>query len=163
LLVVIGLTLSVRLPGRGLGKMRFPWAGRLAALGGWGVLSLAVSALAATVLKVLIHRPRPWFEPPDLANWEAYVTLAIHESKLRAFPSGESATTFAVAWILAWGYPRLRWPLLAVAVMIAAGRVVVGAHQPSDVWAGGMLGMAVAQWVTGLSRGRPEQGGAPQR
>jgi len=163
LLVVIGLALSVRLPGQRLGKMRFPWAGRLAALGGWGVLSLAVSALAATVLKVLIHRPRPWFEPPDLANWQACVHLAIHESRLRGFPSGESTTTFAVAWILAWGYPRLRWPLLGVAVIIAAARVVVGAHHPSDVWAGAMLGIAVAQWVTGLSRRRAEQGGAHQR
>jgi len=150
-LVVVGLTAKPARSG----------ARHLRAAGGWGILSLVVAAAAATILKVVVHRPRPWFVPPELTSWKAYLLLAIQEGKLRAFPSGESATTFAVAWTLAWCYPRLRWPLLGVAVTIAAARVVVGAHHPSDVWAGAMLGMAVAEWVTGLARRRAEQGVTP--
>ncbi len=150
-LVVVGLTVK-----RGRSGAR-----HLRAAGGWGILSLVVSAAASTILKVLIHRPRPWFVPPELSSWKAYLLLSIQEGRLRAFPSGESTTTFAVAWTLAWGYPRLRWPLLGVAIIIAAARVVVGAHHPSDVWAGAMLGIAVAEWVKGLARRRAEQGVTP--
>jgi len=154
-LVVVGLAAKARHPKRSAAALR------LRAAGGWGILSLAISAAAATIVKVLIHRPRPWFVPPELTSWKAHMLLAIQEGKLRAFPSGESTTTFAVAWTLAWRYPRLRWPLLGVAVMIAAARVVVGAHHPSDVWAGAMLGIAVAEWVKGLARRRAEQGVTP--
>ena len=131
----------------------------LTAAGGWGALSLAISAAAATILKVLIHRPRPWFQPPEPATWKAGVVAAIEESKLRAFPSGESTATFAVVWTFAYFCPALRWPLLGVAVLVAAARVLVGAHHPSDVWAGAMLGIAVGEWVAGLARARARRGG----
>lgn len=112
-------------------------------------LALASSALAVNLLKVLIHRPRPWVEAPHLASWWAAVQYSARESELRSFPSAESATTFAVAWTLIGLYPRGRVPLLIAAVLVAAGRVVVGAHHPSDVVAGAMLGMALAEVALG--------------
>ncbi len=134
----------------------------LVAAGGWGALSLAASAAAATILKVLIHRPRPWSQLPEPATWAAGVSAAIHESKLRAFPSGESTATFAIAWTLGCLCPPLRWPLLGLAAMVAVARVVVGAHHPSDVWAGAMLGIAVGSWAAGLARRRaPDPSGRP--
>ena len=36
--------------------------------------------------------------------------------------------------------PRLRWPLLALAVLIGMSRVIIGAHYPSDVIAGAAIG-----------------------
>ncbi len=130
----------------------------LLAAGLWGAVALVVSAAAATILKVLIHRPRPWSQLPEPATWAAGVAAAIHENSLRSFPSGESTATFALAWTLGCLCPPLRWPLVAVAALVAVARVLVGAHHPSDVWAGAMLGIAVGQWAAGLSRRRSAAG-----
>jgi undecaprenyl-diphosphatase len=40
--------------------------------------------------------------------------------------------------------PRLRWPLLGLALLIAISRVVISAHYPSDIIAGAGLGVACA-------------------
>ena len=50
---------------------------------------------------------------------------------------------------MAVGYfvPRLRFALLALAALIAASRVIVGAHYPSDVIAGVAIGWLSAVLV----------------
>ena len=64
-----------------------------------------------------------------------------------AFPSGHTITIFLVATVVALGYPplRTRWlPLcavLAVAVLVGASRIMVGAHWPSDALGGAALGI----------------------
>ena len=40
--------------------------------------------------------------------------------------------------------PRLRWPLLFVALLVAMSRVIIGAHYPSDVLAGAAIGVGTA-------------------
>lgn len=128
---------------------------RATAAGAWTLLAFAISGIAANILKVLVHRPRPWVALPPPETWWGYVR--IHE--FQSFPSGESTTTFAVAVALAAWYRRLAVPLILVAVVVAAARVVVGNHFPSDVWAGAMLGIGVGRAVAGLAgrRGtRPE-------
>ncbi|MGI9111285.1 MAG: phosphatase PAP2 family protein, partial [Gaiellaceae bacterium] len=42
--------------------------------------------------------------------------------------------------------PRLRWPLFALAALIAFSRVYVGVHYPLDALAGAVLGL-----LTGLA------------
>jgi membrane-associated phospholipid phosphatase len=117
------------------------------AAGRWGLLALLFCGVTVNVLKILIHRPRPWVEPPGLASWWDGTRLAIGESGLRSFPSAESATTFAIVMVIGFFLPRTRAALLVVAALVAAGRVIVGAHFPSDVIAGAMLGTAVGQCV----------------
>jgi len=130
---------------------------RLRALpaGAWALLSFAASGVAVTVLKVLIHRPRPWSEASP-AGWSEY----LHKSDFHSFPSGESTTTFAVAAVLAWWYPTLRLPLLTVAAVVAVARVLVGSHHPSDVVAGALLGIGVAQLLI-RSAERKRRRGSP--
>ncbi len=130
---------------------------RLAALraGAWALLSFAVSGAAATVLKVLVHRPRPWTEV-SAVGWSDY----FRNSDFHSFPSGETTTTFAVAVVLAWSYPRWRAPLYAAAAAVAAARVLVGSHHPSDVLAGALLGLAVAQLVTRFADRKRRRGSA---
>jgi undecaprenyl-diphosphatase len=127
---------------------------RAAAAGAWALLALAVSGLAANVLKVLIHRPRPWVSVPPPESWAGY--LRLHQ--LQSFPSGEATTSFAIAFVLGSEFATLRAPLLLAACAVAAARVVVGNHYPSDVWGGAMLGMAVAQWLSHLARSRARRG-----
>ncbi len=130
---------------------------RLRALpaGAWALLSFAASGVAVTILKVLIHRPRPWSEASP-ANWSEY----LHNSDFHSFPSGESATTFAVAAVLAWWYPAWRVPLFIMAAVVAVARVLVGSHHPSDVVAGALLGLAVAQLLTRSAERKRRRGSA---
>jgi membrane-associated phospholipid phosphatase len=134
------------------------WRHRAAVAGAWALLALAVSGLAADVVKVLVHRPRPWASLPPPESWVGY--LRMHE--LQSFPSGESTTSFAIAMVLGDAFPRLRIPLMLAASVVAAARVLVGDHFPSDVWAGAMLGIAVGQWTTRLARRRAGRGSGAQ-
>lgn len=64
-----------------------------------------------------------------------------------SFPSGHSTVVFAVAVALAALYPRARWPLAALAVLVASSRVVLGSHYPSDVLAGAALATVFTLWM----------------
>jgi membrane-associated phospholipid phosphatase len=132
----------------------------VAGAGARGLLAFAISGAMATAIKLLVHRSRPWTEVPTGETWLGYVRLSMENGDLRSFPSGESTTTFAVAVVLGWSFPRLRVPLLIVAVAVALGRILVGSHYPSDVYAGALLGVAVAQWVA-RPGGRGAREGSP--
>ncbi|MFB3883412.1 MAG: phosphatase PAP2 family protein [Armatimonadota bacterium] len=129
---------------------------RLKRAGAWTLLAFAVSGAAVNVLKVLVHRPRPWTTEPPPATWVGY----LRDSQYQAFPSAETATTFAVAMMIAAWYPSLRLPLVVIAVLVGVARVVVGSHHPSDVIAAAMLGIAVAQALVWVARRKEAGSGA---
>ena len=52
----------------------------------------------------------------------------------------------ALGVALALLFPRLRWVFLCIGFWIAVSRLFVGAHYPSDVFAGGLLG-GVTAWL----------------
>lgn len=123
----------------------------LVALDGWrGLLAaahLAATGLAALLLYRLLkqhtRRPRPFHTCPGVI---AHVPPLDEFS----FPSGHTlqAVGFTVV-ALAW-YPLLAPPLLAFTALVAASRVILGLHYPSDVLAavgiGGALG-ALSLWL----------------
>ena len=59
----------------------------------------------------------------------------------RSFPSAHAATSFAAARTL----PLPRSPLYALAAAMAASRVALRVHHPSDVLAGAALGTVIAR------------------
>ena len=126
---------------------------RVRSAGAWALAAFAVSGATVSILKVGFHRPRPWVAASQPHSLVSYLRM----SSFQSFPSGESATTFAVAALLGYRFPRLRIPLLAAASLVAAARVFVGAHHPSDVWAAAMLGLGVAQLVESYARKRAAQ------
>ena len=104
-------------------------------------MSVAVSGLAADLLKVIFGRARPMllFDHGTYGlGWFRFV----HE--WTSFPSGHSATALSVAVALSLLQPRYRLLFLAGGLLVAASRVVLCQHYLSDVLAGSMLGAATA-------------------
>jgi len=105
------------------------------------VLSQGAGLAAALLLQRLVARPRP-----------EGVRVLLGQPDCFSFPSGHAVLTFAAAGalLLAPLPRRLRWSALLLAALVAASRVVVGHHWPSDVLAGAVLGVAIGLAAHGL-------------
>jgi undecaprenyl-diphosphatase len=125
-------------------RLRARW-GLLAAQAFYVFAVQCFSGLVSQIPKHLVGRARP----PLFATHGAYdFNPLAFKSALASFPSGHTITGFAVAFSLAFFWPRRAWPLLALfAVAIGASRIIIGAHYPSDVTAGAFIGAASAIFV----------------
>jgi lipid A 4'-phosphatase len=116
----------------------------LSAVPAFLLAALAASGIVVDVLKVATGRPRPkLLFASDLYGFGGWGWNAAHWS----FPSGHAATIAALMTALWWLWPRHLLFYLLVAAIVAASRVVVGAHYLSDVVAGAALGVAVTHLV----------------
>jgi undecaprenyl-diphosphatase len=88
-------------------------------------------------LKLWVERDRPPLSRP-------VPEPLLEAPSTYSFPSGHATVAFACATILALAVPRLRWPLVALAALIAFSRVYVGVHYPGDILAGAVLGVVIA-------------------
>jgi undecaprenyl-diphosphatase len=109
-------------------------------------VAIAGQALLVVGIKAAVGRVRPWMA--------LGLPAPIGEPHDGSFPSGHAAGAFCVATFLAVAMPALlpgsprQARLLSVfgmmvAAAIALSRVYLGAHFPSDVVAGGLLGGAI--------------------
>ncbi|MFG1318482.1 phosphatase PAP2 family protein [Xanthobacter autotrophicus] len=123
-------------------------AASLAARVGFLFLAIAPVGLGVSLFKHVLGRARPH---AALAlpgpNPEQTLHLFAFKSSFAAFPSGHSTTTFAAAVAFAALFPRARAWLIALALPVAATRVALGSHFPSDVIAGAAIGTAFALWM----------------
>ena len=97
-------------------------------------VAIALPGLVVTVVKRLIGRVRPSIVGPF-----AYVPFSWRPD-YASMPSGHATTAFAVAVALGALWPRARPLLWLYAIVIAASRVIIAAHYPSDVVAGACVG-----------------------
>lgn len=104
-------------------------------------MTIASAGILVHLLKLLIGRARP-----ELLNeLGAYsLTPFAGEWSYESFPSGHSTAIGALCGALAMLTPRLRPVFLLLALVIGVSRVIVGAHYPSDVAAGLLLGVWTA-------------------
>lgn len=121
------------------------------------LVAIGVAAVLAFGLKMAIGRPRPVLGEHDMvlgpfgmyplpvgdghvvthswAFWQDGI------AKLWSMPSSHTVFAVVAAAMLAGWYPRLRWLMVALAVIVALARVGFGAHYPSDVVAGVAVGL----------------------
>jgi membrane-associated phospholipid phosphatase len=106
--------------------------------------AVLVPVLAGAVIKWSVGRGRPFvggqanaltFEP--FSGSEAYASL----------PSSHAITAFALAFAVSAVWPRARAAMIVYALLIAASRLVLLAHHPSDVVAGALIGVVGAMLV----------------
>jgi membrane-associated phospholipid phosphatase len=106
--------------------------------------AVLLPVLTGEIIKDIVGRGRPFvggqanaFNFSHFAGTEAYAS----------FPSGHATTAFALAFAVAAVWPHLRVAMFVYAVAIAASRLVLLAHHPSDVVAGALIGMIGAMFV----------------
>lgn len=92
-----------------------------------------VAWFLAEVLKPIVRRQRPFTE---------LAVDALIRPVTYSFPSGDTALSFGAAAALGAAWPALRPLAYLIACAVALSRVVVGAHYPSDVAGGAILGLA---------------------
>ena len=114
-------------------------AGGTSALG--PVARMALTGLVCTLiykwLKSKTSRPRPF--AVETAVWAGADPLDPF-----SFPSGHTLHAVAFSVIAIAFYPMLAWVLVPFTLLVAASRVVLGLHYPSDVLAGAAMGALIA-------------------
>lgn len=123
-------------------------AAAVAARVGFVFASVAGVSLVVLVVKYALGRARP-YEALLLPGPNAHLTFELFKLKASysSFPSGHATVVFALAVSLALLFPKARWWLIALAVLVAASRVVLGSHYPSDVIAAAVIATAATFWL----------------
>jgi undecaprenyl-diphosphatase len=101
-------------------------------------LSAGLALAIGKVLSTLVDRARPFVAHPG------GVHLFAHHAADAGFPSDHATAAFAIAVAILLRYRAWGGVLLALATLVAAGRVALGVHYPTDVLAGAALGAACA-------------------
>ncbi len=104
-------------------------------------MHLAAIGLFAVILyktlKRWTRRPRPCASDVRIRAWVAPLDEF-------SFPSGHTLHAVAFSGVMIAYYPALAWIMIPFAASIAASRVVLGLHYPSDVLAATGIGSVLA-------------------
>jgi undecaprenyl-diphosphatase len=112
---------------------------------GWtalpAVAHMAAAGLTGTLaykwLKGATERPRPYQVCPAIRCLSAPLDRF-------SFPSGHTLHAVVFSTIATAYYPALGWLVWPFTLLVAASRLVLGLHYPSDVIVGAFLGIGIA-------------------
>ena len=111
--------------------------------------SYALSGIIAQVLKYYIIEARPAVFLKDTSYKYFIENVTLHN--LHAFPSGHSASAFAMAAVLSFALKNKKYAVffLAGAVLVGYSRIYLAQHFLDDVLAGALIGFvsAIFCWI----------------
>ena len=115
------------------------------------LLALLMALVLTTAVKYAVGRPRP---EDILAGVRIVSVPSWFVESDPAFPSGHVARVAALAAILFLILPGWKFaiPLAAFVALEAVSRIYVGAHWPTDVVAGAVLGILIGVAIWRLGR-----------
>jgi membrane-associated phospholipid phosphatase len=116
-------------------------------IAGFAFLSIAGAGILGNVIKQLVGRGRPIVY--DEEGTFSFLPFQF-DYTYASFPSGHATTMGALAVIVAVVAPRLTALAAVFCGLVAFSRVAVGAHYPSDVVGGFLLGAAYT-WFYALA------------
>ena len=101
-----------------------------------GLLALLIEAiLVMFVLKPMFNRPRPYIT--------YNVPILIPTPSGSSFPSGHSAASFAVAFMLYFKNVPFKKTIMGLAALMAYSRLYLYVHYPSDIVGGFLIALAI--------------------
>lgn len=116
-------------------------------------LETASDQLSSNLIKDWVRRPRP----SHTASLAPFIHLsAAGPGGQYGFVSGHASNTFALAVFLILtlppGYRKLKYALVAWALLVSYSRIYNGVHYPGDVLCGALLGTTLAIIAAALFR-----------
>ncbi|MEN6345275.1 MAG: phosphatase PAP2 family protein [Armatimonadia bacterium] len=116
------------------------------------VLALLATAIATNGLKLIVRRERPKPVSSQITTTNEIQDIAT--GKRMSFPSGDTASAFAIALVLGAFVPSLGpWSVL-MACLVGVSRVYFGCHYWADVLGGALVGVAMTVLVLRSARRR---------
>jgi undecaprenyl-diphosphatase len=106
------------------------------------VIAAVLALLTNQVIGLVYFRPRPFVAHT--------VHLLVSSARDSSFPSDHATGSWALAWSVRHPPRLISMPMTVLAVLITIARVYVGAHYPSDVIGGALIGIAITFLVERL-------------
>lgn len=100
------------------------------------LLTSGVALLLYKRLKGMTQRVRP-------CHYDMDISAGVPPLDRYSFPSGHTLHAVSFSTVALSYYPQLAWVLVPFTVLVAASRIVLGLHYPSDVLVASIVGLAL--------------------
>ena len=120
-------------------------------LGSRAFIAVIASGALTHILKAAFERPRPAHATEGMTALLNNPSFFDFTGRFNSLPSGHTVTAFAFTYVATRHFPRLAPVFYILAAFVAASRVYLGSHYPSDVVLGAIVGIGIGWVVTDKS------------